>query len=135
MERPAGAESKAWGWAEEITRQTVPDDPSKVLCRNVRVFIKRGGYSSIHRHNQCANIFAVISGRLFLRRLTKFAPHSVEAEWVQEANDHPITFRAGELHQFEALTDVRALEIYIAIPGGDASASDIERFSQNGCKP
>lgn len=136
IERPAGAEQKAWGWAQELWRQTYrrKDGSEAVLCRGVRVFIRQGGYSSIHLHANCMNVFSVRSGQLTLRSFSRTEPTNQVVEFVQEPTDMPASFGAGRPHQFEALTDVEALEIYIATEDGDAAVTDITRFTENGCK-
>jgi quercetin dioxygenase-like cupin family protein len=136
MERPAGAEEKAWGWSERLWDQTYirQDGTTAIRCRVVRVFIRAGGYSSIHRHKESSNIFSVISGRLTLHDYIEGEKPNHSAKCSLEAGDHPLAIPAGCLHQFEAEQDTLALEIYIAMPEGDASAADIERFSDNGCK-
>ncbi len=137
MPRPADAEEKTWGWAQPISSQPYirADGSEAVLCRCVRVFIRKGGYSSVHFHRDSTNIFSVTSGKLILRQLKRQPPFEILAEWTQEANDHPIFFQPGRVHQFEALTNVLALEVYIAANNGDASQADIERFTKNGVKP
>ncbi len=105
-----------------------------VLCRGVLVFIKKGGYSSVHCHHRCSNVFSVTQGKLTLRQIFRDPPHEVYAEWTQERNDLPMNFAPGRLHQFEAQTNVLALEVYIAEADGDACINDIERFTKNGVK-
>jgi hypothetical protein len=71
---------------------------------------------------------------LKLRGVKSGHPHLTIVEWTQERNDRPALFYAGRYHQFEALTDVLALEIYIATPDGDACQQDIVRVTQNGLR-
>ena len=135
MDRPAGARIKKWGWTQLLFEQKYlrSDGSEAVQARIERIHIDAGGYSSIHRHHQQANTFYVHRGILRLREfvLDGQVPVEVSAALMQ-ADDHPVTFLAGDVHQFEALTDVEALEIYVAVGEGDASGADIERFSENG---
>lgn len=136
MERPAGAEEKPWGWNLPLWSQTYakPDGAVAVLCRGVRVFIRDGGFSSIHEHRQQQNWFYVNRGRLMLKTyvLDEGKPRQLGVPQWLGPDDHPVCFKAGVLHQFVAQEDVEALEIYMAVSGGDAVSSDIVRYSENG---
>lgn len=135
-ERPPGAEEKPWGWMLETNRQTYEraDGSIAVQVRTVRVFIKAGGYSSVHKHNECTNLFSVIEGKLLLRRMEEDPPYNKHVEWLQEPGDQLAVFTPGVYHQFEAVTDVLALEVYVATDQGDAAPSDIDRVTKNGVK-
>ncbi len=129
---PDGAERKTWGWRLPLWSQ--PYEHGCVV-RVERIGVVAGGYSSIHRHNQQANVFSVLKGTLCLRLCHPRSPReTVLLEWSVNPGDRPFTFSAGSFHQFEALTEVEALEIYLATEGGDASPQDIERVTQNGIK-
>lgn len=139
--RPPGAEEKAWGWALTLHEQRYERDDGTLatLCRTMRVYIKPGGYSSIHEHQQSHNAFYVLDGRLlvesFWRPLDKDKPLRAMSSRVLCSQDSPYSFSAGSRHRFEALTAVHALEIYTATPQGDCGPADIIRYSQNGVKP
>jgi hypothetical protein len=136
MERPAGAEEKAWGWTLPLWQQsyTRPNGEVGTLCRGHRVWIRRGGFSSIHLHEQQQNLFFVNRGVLQLRDfiMDGKVPVPVGEPLRLGQDDRPVTFNEGVPHQFYAETDVLALEIYFAVAGGSALPSDIVRFSENG---
>jgi hypothetical protein len=136
MERPAGAEVKPWGWTIPLWSQayTRPDGSTGILVRGHRAFIKAGGFSSIHLHEQQQNLFFVQSGVLQLRSfiMDGQVPVPVGVAERLSADDRPVTFNEGVPHQFYAETDVECLEIYFAVAGGDACPSDIVRYTENG---
>ncbi len=129
---PHGAKATAWGWTFDLGNDQDRSEEygHKVLSRRALAWIKRGGYSSIHLHAHQANLFSVLGGKLVVR---EFENESWEVtESILYPGDHKLV-QAGRMHQFLALLHTRLLEVYIASPGYDALAEDIQRFSENGC--
>ena len=89
-----------------------------------RILVKRGGYSSCHLHKHKWNRFVLLSGLLIIRMYRG-------AEVVDETILRPgqITdIPPGVLHEFEALEDCEALEVYWVV----LDAQDIDRGNSQG---
>jgi len=78
-----------------------------------RIYVKEGGFCSVHTHKHKWNLFYVISGEL------EVDVHQnnydlidttclIEGEWT--------TVRPNEFHSFRAITDVEGLELYYPEP-------------------
>ena len=99
--------------------------------------IKRGGYSSVHRHARKHNYFYVVSGRLEIRVWPMADPvignrigkNDLFDSTTLTAGDET-TIPSGVWHQFRAIENTTAIEIYDII-GGDP---DIERLDHGGLK-
>jgi mannose-6-phosphate isomerase-like protein (cupin superfamily) len=108
-------QSKAWGYTTEILVT-----PSFELHK---IFVERGGYCSIHEHMGKNNSFYILSGVLQI------------TEWINEEKVHKL-LRANDLytcdkgvrHQFKAISQVDALEIYHS----RIDPKDIIRYSKGG---
>jgi len=74
------------------------------------LFIKAGGFCSKHHHVSKFNMFYVVSGQL---RIKTWKSYALIDETILSAGQSTVQ-APGENHQFEALTDVRCLEIYWA---------------------
>lgn len=113
---PVGVKvEKPWGWT--MTRHL---DEQTAL---VEIFVKAGGFSSIHCHERMANAFLVLSGCLAVASNLPPSPLYRGDSLLIEAGIH---------HDFYADGDTSALEIYHALPGGKIDVADIRRFSENG---
>lgn len=107
---------KVWG---ETTRIYQDNHVSVHLLR-----IKKGGFSSEHRHKHKLNYFFLLSGRVTIKT------------WMDETMDETILSSAhettsvptGHWHQFYAEMDSVMLEFYIIEP----LAEDIDRRSVGG---
>lgn len=91
---------KFWGTTEELFNNGI------VAIHLLK--IKKGGFSSIHKHSYKTNIFHVLRGNLKL------------SVWSQENESDDTVLFEGErtevsphvYHQFKGLTEVECLEIY-----------------------
>lgn len=114
-------QGKVWGETSTIFKSN-----------NVEVHyitIKAGGFCSKHLHAHKANRFNVISGTLLIRIWKSYGSHELVDETTLDIGDE-ITVAPGEHHQFEAITDVQAIETYwVTLDSGD-----IEREVQGGMK-
>jgi quercetin dioxygenase-like cupin family protein len=137
MELPAGAERKPWGWTMALGSRAEGhhEDGFRILIRDARIHVKEGGYSSIHLHHSQSNTFHVLEGQLLV---SEYELEGDRPVLVGSHTLHPgdaLTFKANVPHRFLALTEVEALEVYVATPDGDAFSGDIQRFTENGCDP
>jgi mannose-6-phosphate isomerase len=96
-------QSKIWGETSLIL-----ETPS-VSVHLLR--IEAGGYCSEHRHERKANHFFVIYGRLAIRQW-----RNGEADVTTLDAGESLKIPVGGWHQFEALDQTLALEIYEAAP-------------------
>lgn len=110
-------QGKVWGKTETL-----------FLGNNVevnRIEARKGGFCSRHKHVAKANMFRVESGRLIIRQW------KLDYDLCDETIIGPgesCVVPAGEYHQFEALEDTVALEIYWAT----LAPNDIVRESVGG---
>jgi len=93
-----------------------------------RIFIKKGGYCSKHKHNFKTNMFYCESGLLKIKVWKN--EYELIDETILEAGDQT-KVKPGEHHQFEALKDTVAFEIYYLESLND---KDIDRESVGGQK-
>jgi mannose-6-phosphate isomerase-like protein (cupin superfamily) len=84
----------------------------------------RGGFCSIHEHASKNNLFYVIAGKL---KVVIFRENNLKDETILGPG-MGTTVAPQERHQFEALDDTIALEIYHV----RLDPADIQRFSQGG---
>lgn len=114
-------EGKVWG----ETRQIFGSE--SVSIHHLK--IKRGGFSSKHRHQFKGNLFYVLLGRVVVREWTSDGPKASVDETIlgvgQVAGVGPLAW-----HQFEALEDAEIIEVYFA----NLQSPDIIRRSQGGVK-
>lgn len=116
-------QSKAWG-----ETQLVYEDAHISIHR---ITVKEGGYCSIHRHEHRHNAFLCLDGAL--RVDIESSPTVVDSTTL-EAGQSTIA-PAGMRHQFVAVTDCAAWEIYwtCELDGADiqrdtVGGSDVERM-------
>jgi mannose-6-phosphate isomerase-like protein (cupin superfamily) len=109
-------EGKAWGKTEEIF--------SAGALSIHHLEIQAGGFSSEHRHRAKNNWFYILAGKL---AITIWQPSSKADLTVLEVGQST-RIPAGAWHQFKALTDVQALELYWT----ELDTADIERRSEGG---
>lgn len=107
-------QGKIWGETQEIFR-------SEALSVNV-LRIRAGGFCSEHKHEKKSNIFHIVSGALEIA----VWPDPVEVQPPQAPDlttalpGASTAIPAGVWHQFRALEDTIAIEIYeTALDGGD----------------
>jgi quercetin dioxygenase-like cupin family protein len=114
-------EGKVWGETECVFSS------ESVTVHHLK--IKRGGYSSKHRHEFKGNVFHLLRGRVVIREWQGEGPKPIVDETVLLAGQ-----RAGVSpqvwHQFEALEDSEMIEVYIAALQG----ADINREGQGGLR-
>lgn len=115
-------EQKPWG----VSVRSYLDDSVQVEW--IRVL--ETGFSSIHVHRNKLNIFRIEWGKL---QVNYFYGDRTQPpiEYILEGNDY-LVVDAGQVHQFFALTDVAATEIYVATAGATVDPEDITRYSSNG---
>jgi quercetin dioxygenase-like cupin family protein len=87
-----------------------------------KINIKKGGVCSKHKHKYKWNGFYVDSGKLIIRVWKN--DYDLVDETVLSAGDYT-KVSPGEYHQFEALADTQAYELYWA----EFDHEDIERES------
>lgn len=92
---------KVWGTTEQI------------LANNVlelhKVHIKKGGICSKHKHEHKINGFYVQEGKLLIRVWKN--DYDLTDETIIKTNEFT-QVKPGEFHQFEALEDTVAFELY-----------------------
>jgi len=86
--------------------------------------MKKGGYTSNHLHRVRASYLRVIEGVL---KVKIHYDHLVITRALEIGQD--ITIPLGYIHQLEAVTDCKVLELYEPNQDGD-----IERFDEGGVK-
>lgn len=109
---------KIWGWSAPLL--TV----SGVQIE--RIFIKKGGYCSVHAHIHRYNAFFMIDGQMEVDVWKN--DYNLCDKTVLKQNDLTIV-KPNEYHRFFALSDVNALEIYWTDP---AVSEDIVRKLSGG---
>lgn len=115
------ATEKAWG----ISVPLYKDQHIEV----VKISVRRGGYSSQHKHLYKDNIFWVIRGRIIVIRYTNASP----VENVLTPRDGMFSVPAGIEHRFIALEDDTVVyELYCATEEHEVESSDIIRRDQGG---
>jgi quercetin dioxygenase-like cupin family protein len=110
-------ETKIWG-----TTRLVTENPAFELHE---IVIKKGGYSSEHRHSTKWNGFYLITGRLIIRSWRE----GMVIEEYMGPGDY-IQADPGMYHQFDAVEDCMALELYWS----QYNRSDIERRTVGGVR-
>lgn len=113
-------QGKVWGETTAII------NGSTMSVHFIRVLA--GGFCSRHSHRSRANLFFVISGELLVR-VERTA--GVIDETRLRAGDTTVVM-PGLVHQFEAVNDVEAIEVYFIQP---IDEEDIVRLSSGGRKP
>lgn len=118
-------EAKIWGRTRLITRNAA--------CELHEIEAVKGGYCSIHRHQTKWNGFQVLSGSLLIREwyVVDRGGRLVEIEkaTILNAGEYK-SVRPGVKHQFEAIEDCHANELYWA----EYSPDDIERDTVGGMR-
>lgn len=116
-------EGKVWGETERIFRS---DNTSVHVLK-----IKRGGFSSRHRHDFKTNYFYVIEGAVAIRtwREGSDGRDSLVDETLLRAGQST-TVNPLLIHQFEAIEDSRMIEIYITY----LVDPDIDRLDSGGLR-
>ena len=89
-----------------------------------RIDTKKGGVCSKHKHKHKWNGFFVESGKLLIR--TWKSDYDLVDETLLEAGDWHVA-KPGEYHQFEAMEDTVAFELYWPMLLIDEHPDDIER--------
>lgn len=112
-------QSKVWGHTQLAFG--VPGMEAHVIS------VKRGGYCSRHRHEWKWNRFLVLEGELIVRLYTEHDKADETLVGPGQVSDVP----PRTWHQFEAKTDVLAVEFYW-LPSVDPE--DIERQDHGGMK-
>lgn len=91
---------KIWGWTEPL-----------FVRNNVelhRIEANAGGYCSKHKHEHKSNLFIVESGQL---QVTVWDENDEPSHKVLSKGDR-FAVPPGVMHQFTAISDVVALEVY-----------------------
>jgi quercetin dioxygenase-like cupin family protein len=105
---------KTWGTTTSIFRDS--------HCEVHRIFAKRGGYCSKHKHRFKSNLFYVERG------LLKVYARKQDYDLTDETLLHPgesTIIPPGEVHHFEALEDTVAFEVYfVTLEQGDIVRED-----------
>lgn len=110
---------KVWGETREILR--------RANFEVHRITIDVGGFSSIHSHRHKFNAFFVEHGSLLVR---VWKSGQEKADETMMSSGDTVVVAPGERHQFEALTDTVAYEIYWV----DLDGNDIIRETVGGKK-
>lgn len=110
-------QGKFWGKTKELfTKNGVSAHPLEIT---------KGGFSSEHLHHHRSNLFYVSDGRLLVKVWKD--PSGKPDEIVLEPGDSTLV-EPGVYHQFQALTDVKAIEFYWT----DLDDRDIDRRTHGG---
>lgn len=123
--KPGDTEEKAWG------RSTLVYDDG--LTAVYRIFVKKGGYCSLHRHAKKSNLFLCQSGSLVVHLDISGAADMLRPFFLHPGSA-PLVIKAGDWHRFTALDEVIAFEIYQAEPNTFLAADDIERLDVGGVR-
>lgn len=115
------ADHKPWGVSELLVRE-----PSFEFYR---LTIKAGGYCSIHFHQHKLQYLFVVTGKL---RLKTFTTAGRVAEERDCGTGDCVICDLDIRHQFEAITDCVAYEVYQSQDQLDAE--DIVRLSEGGIR-
>lgn len=111
----------AWGSARELYR----DERVELT----RIFLRYGGYSSRHKHQDRVNAFLVVHGRLAVLCYQGEQPDCR----ILTAEDGLYRVDAGVEHRILALLEETiAYEFYYIMGGGRGEARAIERRDQGG---
>jgi len=110
----ANRQGKVWGLTDLIHKNGVLEFH--------RIEIKKGGKCSKHKHKFKWNGFFVESGKLLIRAWKN--DYDLVDETILKDGDF-CQIKPGEFHQFEALKDTIAFELYWA----EFNHDDIERES------
>lgn len=112
-------QEKSWGTAQTL----YVDD-----CLQIdRIHAKAGRMCSRHFHRHKTNCFVVLSGVL---EVTEYEPGSGSRITVTLNEHSPVyAVRENHEHRFVAVTDVVAIEVYVAI-SGEVSRDDIYRIAE-----
>lgn len=111
-----GYELKAWGVCQHRS-----SEPTAQLDA---IWMNSGGKSSWHHHERKVNAISVLSGVLLLNKRAGDLITRLSAGRL-------LVVPAGVVHQIEAETDVRAIELYLpAGPGWTVDPCDIVRHQQ-----
>lgn len=100
---PVTPQIKLWGHTRRLH--------SDSHCEVCHAKIKKGGFSSQHRHEHKDNMFYVLSGTLFVYVYANYQKLPPVKTYQIEAGQQ-IIIPAGTWHQFEARTDVELIETY-----------------------
>lgn len=121
MPGPADPLQKTWGWS------------TRVYCNEhlqvERIYVRAGGYSSIHLHQHKANQFCVVRGDLAVN-LFDDGNTLTHCEAVPVGSSFLILPPAR--HQFVARSLVEGYEVYWTTDSTEIDPHDIVRFSNNG---
>ena len=95
-----------------------------------RIVVKPGGFCSIHLHKRMNNLFVVEYGQLSVM-IGKIIDDKFVLDEQRILNDgDQVDIPAGIWHQFEAIRDTVALEVYWVDTGG----VDIVRYTTGGIR-
>lgn len=98
--------------------------------------VAAGGFSSIHHHSHKVNLFVVLKGSLEVRLFDAANDEAWKTVFLCEGEHYSVPPYCR--HQFYALTDVEAIELYWQHAPQDLTRidpEDIVRHSQNGVDP
>jgi mannose-6-phosphate isomerase-like protein (cupin superfamily) len=99
---------KAWGRA----RWLLIDADTEIM----EIEAEKGGFSSLHKHEGKDNLFFVLSGRL---DVMIHAQSLARATAQLDVRTGPLLVKAGDWHQFHAVTKCRAIEVYRKVEGAE----------------
>jgi len=111
---------KVWGITEKIY--------TNANVEFHRIEIKKGGVCSKHLHQFKHNGFFIERGKLIVRT---WKSNSILIDSITLINGDWHTVKPGEYHQFEALEDTIAFELYWAM---SLEGDDIFRETEGFCK-
>jgi len=112
-------QGKVWGSTSELF--------NKNNVEIHRIEANKGGYCSVHKHEHKYNLFFVENGKLLVKVWKN--DYNLMDETVVSSKEMTIV-KPGEFHQFEALEDTIAYEIYWV----ELNSSDILRKNSGGNK-
>lgn len=120
----ASIEVKPWGETWLVAREP-PERPTFEMWE---LRIKPGGFCSIHFHRRKRQFLFVASGILRMRLFNGAGRLRQETDFRAGA---AIFNDVNERHQFQAMTDVLAFEVYQDV--NQIDPEDIIRLSEGGC--
>jgi quercetin dioxygenase-like cupin family protein len=92
---------------------------------------KAGGFCSIHKHANKANVFIVMRGHIRVLVEDKAQPNGLACHELKSGCS--LYVGPGVLHQFQVREDgSRLIEVYFDLTGKPVDGSDIERITVGG---
>jgi glycine betaine/choline ABC-type transport system substrate-binding protein len=114
---------KLWGWNVPFYK-----DYSIELCE---IRVKSGGYSSKHYHEYKENTFKITKGKLAVFVFNEDGSKQLLTYYL-DPDSPAVTLSPKVVHQFFALEETTAIELYRSSTDSKIDPQDIIRLSEGG---